>query len=79
MLDDGLPPARRRLPGMFFLILSGEAEVWQESNRGCRKLLRRLRVGEFSGEIGIARRRVMAATAIEYALTRADLAAVPAG
>ena len=32
-----------------FLILSGEAEVWQESNSGRREQLRRLGVGEFFG------------------------------
>jgi hypothetical protein len=83
MPDNGLPPARRRPLGIFtheaaaglFLTLAGEAEVWQESNRGCRKLLRRPRVGEFFGEIGIARRQVMAATAIEYGLKQNELAA----
>ena len=40
-----------------FLILSGEAEVWQESNSGRRERLGRLKVGEFFGELGIANRR----------------------
>jgi LmbE family N-acetylglucosaminyl deacetylase len=37
-----------------FLILSGEAEVWQESS-GRRTRLRRQGAGEFFGELGIAR------------------------
>jgi LmbE family N-acetylglucosaminyl deacetylase len=40
-----------------FLILSGEAEAWQQSNSGCREELGRLGTGEFFGEAGIARRR----------------------
>ncbi len=40
-----------------FLILSGKAEVWQESNNGHREQLSRLGVGEFFGELGIARNR----------------------
>ena len=40
-----------------FLILSGEAEVWQESNSGRRERISRLKVGEFFGELGIANRR----------------------
>jgi len=39
-----------------FLILSGEAEMWQQSNGG-RDRLGRLGAGEFFGELGIARRR----------------------
>jgi len=35
--------------GELFLILSGEAEIWQESNSGRREQLRRLGVGEFFG------------------------------
>jgi LmbE family N-acetylglucosaminyl deacetylase len=37
-----------------FLILSGDAEVWQESNGGHREQLGRLAVGEFFGELGVA-------------------------
>ena len=40
-----------------FLILSGEAETWQQSNGGRRERLGRLGTGEFFGELGIARRR----------------------
>ncbi len=40
-----------------FLILSGEAETWQQSNGGRRERLGRLGAGEFFGELGIARRR----------------------
>ena len=40
-----------------FLILSGEAEMWQQSNGGRRERLGRLAAGEFFGELGIARRR----------------------
>jgi LmbE family N-acetylglucosaminyl deacetylase len=40
-----------------FLILSGEAEAWQESNSGHREQLGRLGVGEFFGELGIAGHR----------------------
>jgi len=40
-----------------FLILSGKAEVWQESNNGHREQLSRLGVGEFFDELGIARNR----------------------
>ena len=40
-----------------FLILSGEAEMWQQGNGGRRERLGRLGVGEFFGELGIARRR----------------------
>ena len=40
-----------------FLILSGEAEMWQQSNGGRRERLGRLGAGEFFGELGIARRR----------------------
>lgn len=65
MLDNGFSP-----PGSYlaeqsgaaarqFLILSGEPEMRQESNRGCRKLLRRIGAGGFLGGAP--------ATAIEYA------------
>ena len=52
-----------------FLILSGEAEAWQQSSSGSRERLRRLGVGEFFGELGIVghRRRsadVVAATSL---------------
>jgi LmbE family N-acetylglucosaminyl deacetylase len=52
-----------------FLILSGEAEAWQESSDGRRERLGRLGVGEFFGEFGIARHRprsrdVVAATSL---------------
>ena len=40
-----------------FLILSGEAEVWKESSGGRREQLRRVGVGEFFGEAGIAGHR----------------------
>lgn len=69
MLDNGFPP-----PGSYvteqggaaakqFLILSGKAEMRQESNRGCRKLLRRIGAGGFFGGAP--------ATAIEYATAAA--------
>jgi LmbE family N-acetylglucosaminyl deacetylase len=50
-----------------FLILSGEAEVWQESNGGRREQLRRLGVGEFFGELGIARHRRRSADVVAAA------------
>ena len=50
-----------------FLILSGEAEVWQESDSGYRQRLRRMGVGEFFGELGIARRQVRSADVIASA------------
>jgi LmbE family N-acetylglucosaminyl deacetylase len=40
-----------------FLVLSGAAEVWKESEAGRRDLVARLEVGEFFGELGIAGRR----------------------
>jgi LmbE family N-acetylglucosaminyl deacetylase len=40
-----------------FLILSGEAEMWQQRNGGPRERLGRLGAGEFFGELGVARRR----------------------
>ncbi len=40
-----------------FLILSGEAEMWQQGTGGRRERLGRLGTGEFFGELGIARRR----------------------
>ena len=40
-----------------FLILSGEAETWQQGDGGRRERLGRLGAGEFFGEFGIARRR----------------------
>ena len=49
-----------------FLILSGEAEVWQESSSG-RKRLRRLGVGEFFGELGIAGHRRRSADVVAAA------------
>ena len=39
-----------------FLILSGEAETWQQGSGGRRERLGRLGAGEFFGELGIARR-----------------------
>lgn len=39
------------------MILSGKAEVWHESYNGHREQLSRLGVGEFFGELGIARNR----------------------
>ena len=50
-----------------FLILSGEAEVWQESNGGRREHLRRLGAGEFFGELGIASGRCRSADVIASA------------
>jgi LmbE family N-acetylglucosaminyl deacetylase len=50
-----------------FLILSGEAEVWQESSSGCRERLRRLGAGEFFGELGIASWRPRSADVIAAA------------
>jgi LmbE family N-acetylglucosaminyl deacetylase len=50
-----------------FLILSGEAEVWQESNSGLREQLRRLGVGEFFGELGIAGHRRRSADVVATA------------
>jgi LmbE family N-acetylglucosaminyl deacetylase len=52
-----------------FLILSGEAGVWQESNGGRREQVARLGLGEFFGELGIATNRsrnadVIAATSL---------------
>jgi hypothetical protein len=47
-----------------FLILSGEAEVWQESNNGRREKLRQLDAGEFFGELGIASRQRRSADVI---------------
>ena len=40
-----------------FLVLSGAAEVWKESDGGRRDLVGRLGVGEFFGELGIAGHR----------------------
>ena len=40
-----------------FLILSGEAEVWQQGNGGRRERPGRLGVGEFFGELGTRRRQ----------------------
>ena len=37
-----------------FLVLSGAADVWKESEGGRRDLVGRLGVGEFFGELGIA-------------------------
>jgi len=50
-----------------FLILSGEAEVWKESNGGRREQVGRLGVGEFFGELGIARRRRRSADVVAAA------------
>jgi LmbE family N-acetylglucosaminyl deacetylase len=50
-----------------FLILSGEAEVWQESGSGRREQLRRLGVGEFFGELGIAGHRRRSADVVAAA------------
>ena len=50
-----------------FLILSGEAEVWQESDSGRRDQLRRLGVGEFFGELGIAGHRRRSADVVAAA------------
>ena len=52
------------LAAELFLILSGEAEVWQESSSGRREQLRRLGMGEFFGELGIARHRCRSADVI---------------
>ena len=45
-----------------FLILSGEAEAWQQSDGGRRERLGRLGAGEFFGELGIASAGPAAAT-----------------
>ena len=50
-----------------FLILSGDAEVWQERSSGRREQLRRLGVGEFFGELGIARHRPRSADVVAAA------------
>ena len=50
-----------------FLILSGEAEVWQESSGGRRARLGRLGVGEFFGEAGIASHRQRSADVLAAA------------
>jgi LmbE family N-acetylglucosaminyl deacetylase len=50
-----------------FLILSGEADVWQQSNGGRREQLRRLGVGEFFGELGIAGHRRRSADVVAAA------------
>jgi len=47
-----------------FLILSGEAEVFQEATGGRREKLRKLGVGEFFGELGIARCQVRSADVV---------------
>lgn len=49
-----------------FLILSGEADAWQESG-GHRRHLRRMGVGEFFGELGIAGNRRRAADVVAAA------------
>jgi hypothetical protein len=49
-----------------FLILSGEAEVWQESS-GRRTRLRRQGAGEFFGELGIARHQRRSADVVASA------------
>ena len=73
MPGNGLPPAAEVFP-----ILSGGAEMWQESDRGCHKPLRPMVVGEFFGGPGIARHRVRA-TAVEYAPKQNGLAVAQAG
>jgi hypothetical protein len=50
-----------------FLILSGEAEVWQQSKGGRREQLRRLGMGEFFGELGIAGHRRRSADVVAAA------------
>lgn len=44
-----------------FVILSGHADVWQESDDGSRKYLRQMGPGEFFGELGVAGGRVRSA------------------
>ena len=61
-----------------FLILSGEAEVWQESSGSRREQLRRVGVGEFFGEAGIARHRRRSADVVATgSLTCLVLSAAP--
>ena len=50
-----------------FLILSGEADVWQESSGGHRRHLRRMGVGEFFGELGVAGNRRRSADVVAAA------------
>ena len=50
-----------------FLILSGEADAWQESSGGHRRHLRRMGVGEFFGELGIAGNRRRSADVVAAA------------
>ena len=50
-----------------FMILSGDAEVWQEGNGGRRERLGRLGVGEFFGEDGIASHRHRSANVVAAA------------
>jgi LmbE family N-acetylglucosaminyl deacetylase len=50
-----------------FLILSGEAEVWKESNSGRREQVGQLGVGEFFGELGIAGHRRRSADVVATA------------
>jgi len=47
-----------------FLILSGEAGVFQEATSGRREKLRQLGVGEFFGELGIARHQARSADVV---------------
>jgi LmbE family N-acetylglucosaminyl deacetylase len=44
-----------------FVILSGHADVWQETDEGSRKYLRQMGPGEFFGELGIAGGRARSA------------------
>ena len=61
-----------------FLILSGEAEVWKESSGGGREQVRRLGVGEFFGEVGVARHRHRSADVVAASsLTCLVLSAAP--
>ena len=50
-----------------FLILSGEADAWQENSDGHRRHLRRMGVGEFFGELGIAGNRRRSADVVAAA------------
>ncbi len=61
-----------------FLVLSGAAEVWKETEAGRRDLVARLGVGEFFGELGIAGRRRRSADVVAAdSLTCLVLSAAP--
>ena len=61
-----------------FLVLSGAADVWKETEAGRRDLVARLGVGEFFGELGIAGRRRRSADVVAAdSLTCLVLSAAP--